>query len=168
VSRLFSLDPQFLQAIDVFDASLVTDVTTEMRGAIARQVQLGVLAGQTTPEIAKAIGATGLRPTGPFKTAEARATVIARTEINRVNNIAIQKRYEQAAIEIPGLKKMWLAKLDGKTRASHREANGQTVGVDEPFTVGGERGMFPLSPEFSGKNTINCRCRTIAILQEEA
>ncbi|WP_428950961.1 phage minor head protein [Streptomyces sp. cg35] len=49
--------------------------------------------------------------------------------------------------------------LDGRTRDAHQQANGQTVPIDQPFTVGGERLMFPGDPtSASPAQTWNCRC----------
>lgn len=54
--------------------------------------------------------------------------------------------------------KTWIAILDSKTRATHAEADGQEVGVNEDFIVGNERAKYPRSPELSAKESINCRC----------
>lgn len=54
--------------------------------------------------------------------------------------------------------KTWSAILDNKTRSSHVEADGQEVGVNEPFVVGGEALKMPRDPNGSAKNIINCRC----------
>lgn len=47
---------------------------------------------------------------------------------------------------------------DGRTRDTHRRADGQVVPVDQPFIVGGDRLMYPGDPRGSAKETINCRC----------
>lgn len=52
----------------------------------------------------------------------------------------------------------WNAVMDAKTRPEHAEADGQSVGLDEPFDVGGESLMYPGDPTASPGNTINCRC----------
>lgn len=52
----------------------------------------------------------------------------------------------------------WHATMDAHTRPEHAAADGQTVGLDEPFDVGGEQLMYPGSIEGSPSNTINCRC----------
>ncbi len=50
---------------------------------------------------------------------------------------------------------------DSKTREDHAEADGQEVGMDEPFDVGGEQLMYPGDPAGSAGNVINCRCTVI-------
>jgi len=57
-----------------------------------------------------------------------------------------------------GYNKEWLASIDGRERAAHRAADGQQVGADEPFLVGGEYLKYPGDPSASAKNRINCRC----------
>lgn len=52
----------------------------------------------------------------------------------------------------------WTATLDAHTRPEHAAADGQQVGLSEPFDVGGEQLMYPGSPDGSPGNTINCRC----------
>ena len=49
-----------------------------------------------------------------------------------------------------------LSALDSRTRPEHAEADGQVVGVDEPFIVGGEKLMFPGDRSGSPWNTYNC------------
>ena len=50
---------------------------------------------------------------------------------------------------------------DSKVRDDHAEADGQEVGMDEAFDVGGEQLMYPGDPAGSAGNTINCRCTVI-------
>lgn len=57
-------------------------------------------------------------------------------------------------------KKTWLTMLDDKVRDTHEEMEGQTVGIDEFFTVGNSLMKFPhdLSEGPDPKEIINCRC----------
>lgn len=56
--------------------------------------------------------------------------------------------------------KKWHTIMDGKERATHAVANGQTVPIDEPFTVGGYLMMFPRDTTYGAppQEIINCRC----------
>jgi uncharacterized protein with gpF-like domain len=56
---------------------------------------------------------------------------------------------------------------DGDTRDAHDEADGQEVGTDEDFAVGGEALRFPADPAGSAGNTINCRCSVLPIIPAE-
>lgn len=94
-----------------------------------------------------------------------RALRIARTEGGRVSSLATQKAYEDAEQAGVSLQKRWLSTLDKKTRHSHQELDGQTVGIDEDFTspITGAKGQ---GPRLLGRASedINCRCTTIAIV----
>jgi hypothetical protein len=48
-------------------------------------------------------------------------------------------------------------------------ADGQRVGVDDVFTVGGERLRFPSDSSLgaSAKNIINCRCISAVVVNDE-
>jgi HK97 family phage portal protein len=93
----------------------------------------------------------------------ARAWAIARTETGRAANFANVEAYEQSRV-VEG--KTWLATRDDKTRETHREADGQTVALEEKFTVGDDELDYPLDPAADPGETINCRCTTTAILRE--
>ena len=55
--------------------------------------------------------------------------------------------------------KMWLSRRDAKVRPFHVDADGQTVGWDEPFVVCGETEMlFPGEPVGDPECWLNCRC----------
>jgi hypothetical protein len=56
--------------------------------------------------------------------------------------------------------KTWDSKEDSRVRHAHVVADGQTVGVNEPFIVGGEALMAPGDPSGSPHLVINCRCRS--------
>jgi len=63
--------------------------------------------------------------------------------------------------------KTWVAILDDRTRPWHEEADGQTVGVDEPFVVNGEELMMPRDDSLgaSPDNLINCRCEGVISME---
>jgi len=86
-----------------------------------------------------------------------RGEMIARTEMIASNNASASIAYQQAGVK----RREWLSTPDARTRADHVDADGQIVGVDQSFDVGGEQLMYPGDPAGSGQNTINCRC-TIA------
>lgn len=74
---------------------------------------------------------------------------------------AFNQRQQVSAKQAQLGTKTWVAMLDEATRPSHREANGQQVPRNQPFTVGGEQLMFPGDPKGSPAQTYNCRCVTI-------
>ena len=60
---------------------------------------------------------------------------------------------------------MWLATLDGRTRHEHRQLDGQTVTVGDPFKIDGEEIRFPGDPFAPGYLVWNCRCTLVAQLE---
>jgi hypothetical protein len=93
-----------------------------------------------------------------------RANIIARTETHTAANYGAQ-----AGAELTGLKmqKEWVSAQDERTRTTppdefdHADADGQVVGMNEAFDVGGEQLMFPGDPSASAGNLINCRCAVV-------
>lgn len=61
--------------------------------------------------------------------------------------------------------KTWIA-AGANTRPTHSEADGQVVGFDELFVVGGEECEFPGDPALSDAEAINCQCETDYSMEE--
>lgn len=59
------------------------------------------------------------------------------------------------------LKKRWLATLDSRTRDTHRDLDGVSVDVDQPFIIGDRSIMFPGDPNADADLVFNCRCALI-------
>lgn len=60
------------------------------------------------------------------------------------------------------LKRTWVAALDSRTRDAHRELDGVTVGLDEPFVNSLGKIMFPGDETAAPGNFWNCRCGLIS------
>lgn len=163
----FSLPPSLLSTLGEYHAGLVQSVTTNLRGQVTRQVQLGVLGGKTLDQVIADIGASGIRPTGPFRTAMERAEAIARTETNRVPNLAAYERLKAATKRTPGLQKKWVTAGDNRVRESHQKLNGTVIGMDEFFSVGGHQALHPLDLRLPASETVRCRCRLVPVVPEE-
>lgn len=92
---------------------------------------------------------------------------LVRTEATNAANAATM----QSAQDIfPGadMQKEWISASDERTRAAHREANGQIVDFNKPFLVKGEALMRPGDPRGSASNVINCRCSVAPFPKENA
>jgi hypothetical protein len=88
---------------------------------------------------------------------------IVRTETHSIYN---QSKYESLLQANVPLKKQWLSSGLSNSRPAHEDADGQTVGVDEPFIVDGEELMYPGDPSGSPENVINCACTIKPVIQE--
>ena len=121
---------------------------------ITARVTRGILMGESNQQIA-----AGLRErlTNMSVTSAIRA---ARTAVTAAENGGRTASYQQAEEMGIELKREWLSTRDGRTRPEHGKADGQSVGAKEPFTVGGEKLMFPgdASLGASGWNLYCCRC----------
>lgn len=84
---------------------------------------------------------------------------IARTETISASNKGAEEAYRDSSATM----KEWLATDDGRTRRTHRDADGQTVPIDENFTVGGEQAPYPGAMSLSPKERINCRCSLVPV-----
>lgn len=91
----------------------------------------------------------------------------ARTAVTAAENGGRQATYEKAAEMGIEMQREWIATKDHLTREWHGKADGQRVGVDEAFTVGGEKLMFPgdRSHGASGWNICSCRCSVKAFVK---
>lgn len=88
-----------------------------------------------------------------------RGEVIARTEsiaaLNHSTQEAAQQAVESGAVAPEAMRKTWVATRDNRTRDSHAEINGQTVGMNERFSNGL---LYPGDPAGGPSETANCRC----------
>jgi len=89
-----------------------------------------------------------------------RSLVIARTETTKFSNGASQLLYTQNGVT----HKTWITTVDGRERAAHRKANGQTVKIDDKFLVGGERLEAP-AVGGSADNVVQCRCAMLPFIK---
>lgn len=143
----------FLRLIESFirgvGATRVTQISKTTENQIRQAISEGVSEGLGAAAIA-----SNIRANAPL-IAGVRAAVIARTETHSASQWA-----QVEAIRDTGLvlRKEWVAANDERTRVFHGDANGQIVGPDEKFLVGGEELEFPGDPNGSAENVINCRC----------
>lgn len=177
--------------IDFFDEMEVDDVAQRTELALSlerifREIFFLVLAGELTREqlidelitdYSMAIVGSGYRPNYahiervcedivdntlekidmPYMTSAERSILIAETE---TNNVANNDEYLEAK-ENGMTTKTWHTEHDNKVRATHKEVDGTTVGIDELFQVGDAEMRFPCDLELAydyPDQTCNCRC----------
>lgn len=149
----------------------IQGVTETTRRQIVNAVDTGYRDGATLPEVARSI-----REVIPA-IARYRADAIARTETHGAANYGSVEAAKETRLP---LRKEWLAAQDDRTRSieardpdqfGHLQADGQKVGMDEPFLIprlggGVEPLMYPGDPSASPGNVVNCRCVTGYIVDD--
>ena len=132
-----------------FGGEKIQQITTTTREQIMAQIAIGQAEGLGQREIAKIISNNA--PT----IGRQRGALIARTETHGAGNYGAKKQAESTGLN---MRREWIAASGERTRSSHNAADGQTVGMDEPFTVGDAKLMFPGDPAGPADEIINCRC----------
>jgi uncharacterized protein with gpF-like domain len=137
-------------------------IPEEVFGLVTGQLAAGVTLGEGIPALADRVD--NVLSTTKSERWPNRAVVIARTEtlgaLNASRTDAFNAYAEETGDE---LERIWLATVDSRTRPAHRAADGQRVGLTDPFIVGSEPLMFPGDPSGSAGNTIQCRCTTLLV-----
>ena len=93
-----------------------------------------------------------------------RAETAARTALHGTTQAVADEAARQSGV-VAG--KEWLTSLDERVRGTHKDAHGQTVGLDEDFEVGDGHGPSPGNIDADEEN-YNCRCVTRYITRSEA
>lgn len=130
----------------------ITDMQRTTRERIMGVAGESYAAGNGAEKVAKDISAAA-----PGATA-GRALTIARTEIIGASNAGSRAAALSFGVQ---LKKAWLATDDGRTREDHALAGeGPSIGMDEPYEVGGSELMFPgdSSMGADASEVVACRC----------
>ena len=129
----------------------VEGITQTSRDEIGNQIRIGVQKGEGRQQIADRI-VRHRRSIAPE-----RAVTIARTEVHAAANYG--SLVAAADVRVP-MKKVWVAQADGRTRATHAAAAGQTRDLADLFTVGGYLLGFPgdSSRGAPAKEVVSCRC----------
>ena len=146
-------------------ASKVVGVTQTTKNKIRRAIEVADKEALGVGPTAKLIkeytgGAMG----------RARATTIARTETHAAASYATDAATRE--LNLPSQKKRWVSVSDARTRSGHAAANGQEVGIDEPFLVpfNGQtiKMKYPHDGSGGAGNNINCRCLAVYFTDEDA
>lgn len=137
------------QYLEQFGGEKIANITNTTRAQILEQIAIGRKEGLGEREIAKRIN------TSAPSIGRVRAAVISRTESHAAGNFAAQ---ESAKRTDAVTQREWIASGGSRTRESHNAADGQVVGMDEAFDVGGSRLMYPGDPSGPADEVINCRC----------
>lgn len=90
---------------------------------------------------------------------ERAAVRAARTALTGAENSGRLESYQRALGLGIGVRKQWLATLDGRTRDSHRQLDGESVDVGKRFSNGLR---YPGDPTGPAAEVWNCRCTLVA------
>lgn len=153
VENLLRTDPDLLPRYND-KLSALKDIAYQKR-RLQSLITQSILTGESIPRIAKRI-ADDLRIDNTASTIK-----YARTAMTSAQNAGREDSYKRAANMGIKVKRSWKATLDGRTRHEHRQLDGQTVNLDEPFKIDGVEIMFPGDPGAPGYLVWNCRCRTV-------
>ncbi len=153
ITRTFAtIDRAAVDFLANYQLQLLGDVSTELTAGIKRTISQGVLTGKSIPEVAREIGRVvkdpeAFRKAGKtvFKTAQRRATVIARTETLRAHNEGRKVFYREVGIK----KVKWMTAHDERTCAICSGLDGKVFKIED------DPGMpHPV-----------CRCSRIAVIE---
>ena len=122
----------------------------KLKKTINAEVSRGIATGMNYSDIARNINSAAR--TGLFN-----AKRIARTESHRIQQASTVDAQNAAKAKGADVVKQWDSTLDGKTRTTHRQLDGQIREIDEDFEIGG---MKAKAPGYFGRASedINCRC----------
>lgn len=125
----------------------------QLKKAISSEISRGIASNLPFADIARNIKNRTRAPLG-------RAKTIVRTESHRIQQAAAADARDAAKQRGCDVVKQWDSMLDGDTRSTHRQLDGQIREVDEPFELDGKTAMYP--GDF-GKPEEDCNCRCVAL-----
>lgn len=127
------------------------------RKLMASQLTQGVLLGESIPKMARRVQ----RVTGSNYAAAVRTARTAVTGAENAGRVHSYKRAKDMGIK---LQKEWLATLDGRTRHSHRQLDGQKIPNEEGAKF--DNGCrYPGDPQGRYEEICNCRCTLVAAIE---
>lgn len=124
----------------------IADLKKTIKGEVSR----GIATGMNYSDIARNIN-------NAAKSGRSNAQRIARTEGHRIQQASTMDAQNAAKAKGADVVKQWDATMDGKTRTTHRQLDGQIREIDEDFEIGGMKAKAPGHFGVAGED-INCRC----------
>ena len=116
---------------------------------ISRHIANGVPYNKIARDMANNMNVT------PFSKAFSKAMTIVRTEGGRIKSEAEYQVQLAAKARGADIVKQWSAVLDGRTRDSHRQVDGESREIEERFSNGL---LYPCEAGQAAAEVINCRC----------
>ena len=127
---------------------------------VVSEISRGIAQRLTYAEMARNLSA---KTSLPMK----RTKLIARTEGHRIQQEATYNLQARAKEKGAKIFKQWDSTLDRKTRPTHRELDGQIIGVNDYFhSSGGGKALYP-GGFGDPKEDCNCRCCLVQVAEWE-
>ena len=137
----------------IVDSIAKDTLETYQRNKIRTAISQGLIQGKSYPKMMRDIRQA-------MGNATFQAMRIARTEGQRAQNEGTNAVYDKAIANGAAGQVIWDATLDGRTRETHRNKDGEVRDPDGYFSpLGGVRPRYPTDPSLLAGEAINCRCR---------
>lgn len=152
--EVVSFDEFFVEQAILRGLRRVEEINDFTRELLARQIRQGIMRNESIDELVQRIKSVfeGLKTW--------RAERIAWTESTSVSNATLMASFKRNDIE----KKMWLSMRDDRVRDSHKNLDGQIVGINEHFrTIKGNLLLYPGDPSAPPGEVVNCRCTIVPL-----
>ena len=115
---------------------------------ISSKLMHGILNGDSIPKISESL-------LDVIHNNSVSATRAARTLVTQAENHGRLDSYKTLDSQGVVQEKVWIATPDSRTRASHLDVDGETVGINDTFSNGLE---YPADPSGDPAEVYNCRC----------
>ncbi len=170
-----------LAVLQDYVPTLIQGVTYETQQRVTSLIQHAVLGGVDQREIMKKVGRsvgplnTEMRPDHTiFSKTHVRARTIMRTEMNRLNNLAVTDRAKGLADHYPGVGLKWLHRSSPGQRTGHSALHGEIIyqaNGDKFLLIGSDGTKYkvdgPHDPALPAEHSINCHCGTRVVYDSE-
>ena len=160
VPLIFPIDPKEAVAAVMTESKLSVPLydalgidTKKLTKTISSEISRGIASSMAYTDIARNIANASKAPLG-------RAKTIVQTEAHRIQEKAALDAQYKAKSRGANVVKQWNSTLDGDTRPTHRQLDGQIREVEEPFEADGLKAMYPGGFGDPAEDC-NCRCRSL-------
>lgn len=147
------MQPKFLEWIDQFGAEQVKEINNTTKEKLRKTLSEGIAEGEGIPKLRDRVSKV------MTEAKINRAEKISRTETHNTVGYGTHETYKAARVQ----QREWKTTIDGRERDSHGAINGETTGINQPFSNGL---MYPGDASGPPEEIVNCRCVELPILPE--
>lgn len=153
LARNIFLNKAVLTFLQAHTFENIMDMSEEIKNDLRAELERGIIGGESIPKLTARVEKV-------FDTTEARATAIARTEVNRAEGNGRLHAFKGSGLK--GYKKKWVTHHDERTTPICKRLDGQVVGIEENFKDAKSGFEGPTNPAH-----VNCRSTVIYVPEEE-